>query len=161
MKESSGHPSGLDSPDSIRQEREYIVDWKLEVVTVPVTDLDRAKAFYVEKLGFNSDIDHAISDEIRLVQLTAPGSACSIHLGQRGGGMTPGSLRGLFLVVPDVRAARDQLVGRGVEASEVQMFDEGAYRPAREGENLDLTGCVIFSDPDGNSWTVQQIPPRS
>ena len=137
------------------------MDWKLEVVTIPVADLDRAKAFYVEKLGFSSDIDHTISDEVRLVQLTAPGSACSIHLGQRGGGMTPGSLRGLFLVVSDLRAAREQLVERGVEVGEVQIFEEGAYRPAREGESLDLVGCAFFSDPDGNAWTVQQIPPRS
>jgi catechol 2,3-dioxygenase-like lactoylglutathione lyase family enzyme len=137
------------------------VDWKLEVVTIPVTDLDRAKAFYVEKLGFNSDIDHTVSDEIRLVQLTAPGSACSIHLGQNGGGMTPGSLRGLFLVVSDLRAARDELAERGVDVGEPQIFDEGTYRPAREGENLDLVGCVFFSDPDGNAWTLQQIPPRN
>ena len=137
------------------------MDWKLEVVTIPVTDLDRAKDFYVDKLGFNSDIDHTISDEIRLVQLTAPGSACSIHLGQNGGGMTPGSLRGLFLVVSDLRAARDQLADRGVEVGEPQIFEEGSYRPAREGENLDLVGCVFFSDPDGNAWTLQQIPPRN
>jgi len=137
------------------------VDWKLEVVTIPVSDLDRTKDFYVEKLGFNADIDHTISDEIRLVQLTAPGSACSIHLGQNGGGMTPGSLRGLFLVVSDLRAARDQLAERGVDVGEPQIFDEGTYRPAREGENLDLVGCVFFSDPDGNAWTVQQIPPRN
>jgi len=137
------------------------MDWKLEVVTIPVTDLDRAKAFYVEKLGFNSDIDHVVSDEVRLVQLTAPGSACSIHLGQKGGGMTPGSLRGLFLVVTDLRAAREQLVERGVDVGEIVMFEEGSYRPAREGENLDLVGCVFLSDPDGNAWTVQQIPPRS
>lgn len=137
------------------------MDWKLEVVTIPVADLDRAKAFYVDKLGFNSDIDHTISDEARLVQLTAPGSACSIHLGQNGGGMTPGSLRGLFLVVSDLRAARDQLAERGVEVGEPQIFEEGSYRPAREGENLDLVGCVFISDPDGNAWTLQQIPPRN
>ena len=137
------------------------MDLKLEVVTVPVADLDRAKAFYVDKLGFNSDIDHTVSDEVRLVQLTAPGSACSIHLGQNGGGMTPGSLRGVFLVVTDLRAVRDQLVERGVDVGEAQIFEEGAYRPAREGENLDLVGCAFISDPDGNVWTVQQIPPRN
>ena len=136
------------------------MDWKLEVVTIPVADLDRAQAFYVEKLGFNSDIDDTVGDEVRLVQLTAPGSACSIHLGQNGGGMTPGSLRGLFLVVSDLRAARDRLVERGVEVGELQIFDEGSYRPAREGENLDLVGCAFVSDPDGNVWTLQQIPPR-
>ena len=137
------------------------MDLKLEVVTIPVEDLDRAKAFYVEKLGFSSDIDHTVSDEVRLVQLTAPGSACSIHLGQNGGGMTPGSLRGLFLVVTDLRAARKLLAERGVEVTEPQIFDEGTYRPAKEGENLYLVGCAFLSDPDGNAWTVQQIPPRN
>jgi len=136
------------------------VDLKLEVVTIPVADLDRAKAFYVDKLGFNSDIDHTVSDEVRLVQLTAPGSACSIHLGQNGGGMTPGSLRGLFLVVTDLRAVRKVLAERGVDVTEPQIFDEGTYRPAKEGESLDLVGCAFLSDPDGNAWTVQQIPPR-
>ncbi|MGH2775912.1 MAG: glyoxalase superfamily protein [Actinomycetota bacterium] len=136
------------------------MDWKLEVVTIPVSDLERAKAFYSEQLGFNVDIDHQMSDEVRLLQLTAPGSACSIHLGPESAGMTPGSIRGLFLVVSDVRAARDQLVERAVEAGEVLVFDSGSYRPAREGESLDLVGCVFFSDPDGNRWTVQQIPAR-
>ena len=134
------------------------MDWKLEVVTIPVSDLERAKDFYVEQVGFNVDIDHRISDEVRLIQLTAPGSACSIHLG--GPGMAPGSIKSLFLVVPDVRAARTHLMDRGVEASEVQVFDNGSYRPSREGENLDLVGCVFFSDPDGNGWVVQQIPAR-
>lgn len=134
--------------------------WKLEVVTIPVSDLDRAKAFYSEQLGFNVDIDHKMSDEVRFLQLTAPGSACSIHLGPESAGMTPGYLRGLFLVVPDVRGARDQLVERGVEVTEVLVFESGSYRPSREGESLDLVGCVFFSDPDGNRWTVQQIPAR-
>ncbi len=136
------------------------MDWKIEVVTVPVSDVDRARDFYAEKVGFEVDIDHRISDEIRLVQLTPPGSACSIHLGKDTVDMSPGSIDGLFLVVRDVRAARAHLTERGVEVGEFQVFDEGKYRPAREGENLDYVGCVFFSDPDGNRWCVQQIPAR-
>lgn len=137
------------------------MDWKIEVVTVPVSDVDRARDFYAEKVGFNVDIDYRISDEIHLVQLTPPGSACSIHLGTATMGMEPGSISGVFLVVPDVRAARADLIERGVEVGEVQVFDEGAYRQAREGESLDNVGCVFFSDPDGNRWCVQQIPARN
>jgi catechol 2,3-dioxygenase-like lactoylglutathione lyase family enzyme len=134
------------------------MDWKLEVVTVPVSDVDRARDFYAEKVGFNVDIDYRISDEIRLVQLTPPGSACSIHLGLRTVDMEPGSIDGVFLVVTDLRAARANLVERGVDVGEFQVFDEGAYRPAQEGEGLDYVGCVFFRDPDGNRWCVQQIP---
>jgi catechol 2,3-dioxygenase-like lactoylglutathione lyase family enzyme len=137
------------------------MDWKIEVVTIPVSDLDRARDFYAEKIGFAVDIDHRISDDLRLVQLTPPGSACSIHLGKGTVDMEPGSVDGVFLVVPDVRAARDELVRQGVEVGELQIFDEGAYRTAREGENLDLVGGVFFSDPDGNRWCVQQIPGRN
>ena len=134
------------------------MDWKIEVVTVPVSDIDRARDFYAEKVGFEVDIDFKVSDDVRLVQLTPPGSACSIHLGKGTVDMEPGYMDGVFLVVRDVRAARAQLVERGVEVGELQVFDEGAYRPAEEGENLDLVGCVFFSDPDGNRWCVQQIP---
>jgi catechol 2,3-dioxygenase-like lactoylglutathione lyase family enzyme len=136
------------------------MDWKIEIVTVPVSDIDRARDFYAEKVGFAVDIDHRISDDLRLVQLTPPGSACSIHLGKGTVDMEPGSIDGVFLVVRDVRAARDHLVERGVEVGELQVFDDGSYRKAREGENLDLVGCVFFSDPDGNRWCVQQIPAR-
>lgn len=135
------------------------MDWKIEVVTIPVSDVDSARDFYVEKVGFEVDIDHQISDEIRLVQLTPPGSACSIHLGISTVDMEPGDLDGLFLVVSDVRAARAYLAERGVEVGDFQVFDEGAYRPAIEGENLDYVGFVYFSDPDGNRWCIQQIPP--
>jgi catechol 2,3-dioxygenase-like lactoylglutathione lyase family enzyme len=137
------------------------MDWKIEVVTIPVSDLDRARDFYAEKIGFAVDIDHRISDDLRLVQLTPSGSACSIHLGKGTVDMDPGSVDGVFLVVPDVRAARDELVRQGVEVGELQIFDEGACRRTREGENLDLVGCVFFSDPDGNRWCVQQIPGRN
>ncbi len=137
-----------------------IVDWKIEVVTIPVSDVESARDFYSEKLGFNVDIDMAVGDGVRLVQLTPPGSACSIHLSKPGMGMETGSIDGVFLVVPDVIAAHAELSERGVEVGEIQVFDDGAYRPAREGESLDNVGCVFFEDPDGNRWTVQQIPAR-
>jgi predicted enzyme related to lactoylglutathione lyase len=119
------------------------MDWKLELVPIPVTDVDRAKAFYTEKVGFNADHDHRVSEEIRFVQLTPPGSACSIALGKGLVDTPPGSVQGLQIVVEDVEAARVELAGRGVEVSEVQDFPWGRF--------------VFFSDPDGNSWSVQQI----
>jgi predicted enzyme related to lactoylglutathione lyase len=122
------------------------VDWKLELVAVPVSDVDRAKAFYVDKVGFNADHDHRVSDEMRFVQLTPPGSACSIAIGQGIMDTEPGSVQGLQLVVPDVEAARAELLERGVEVGEVQDFPWGRF--------------VFFSDPDGNGWAVQQIPAR-
>jgi len=118
------------------------MEWKLELVQVPVSDVDRAKTFYTEKAGFNADHDHRVSDEIRFVQLTPPGSACSIAIGTGLSDMPPGSVQGLQLVVSDINAARAELVERGVEVSEVQEFDWGSF--------------VFFSDPDGNSWAVQQ-----
>jgi len=123
-----------------------VVDFRLELVQVPVSDVDRAKAFYTEKVGFNADHDHRVSDEIRFVQLTPPGSGCSIALGTGLGDMKPGSVRGLQLVVDDIEAARSELVGRGVEVGEVQHFPWGSF--------------VFFSDPDGNGWAVQQVPER-
>ena len=123
------------------------MDWKLELVAVPVSDVDRAKAFYSEKVGFNVDHDHHVSDEIRFVQLTPPGSACSIALGKGISTATAGSAHGLQLVVTDVDAARAELVGRGVEVSEVQDFPWGRF--------------VFFSDPDGNGWAVQEIQVRT
>jgi catechol 2,3-dioxygenase-like lactoylglutathione lyase family enzyme len=136
------------------------VDWKLEVVTIPVSDMDRSKTFYAEQIGFNVDIDDQVTEDVRFLQLTPPGSACSIHLGPGTEQLKPGSLEGLFLVVSDVRAAREDLVKRGVDVGETLVFDSGEYRPSRKGESLDLVGVVFFSDPDGNRWTVQQIPPR-
>ena len=137
------------------------MDWMIEVVTIPVSDIDRARDFYSEKVGFEVDIDFKVSDDLRLVQLTPPGSACSIHLGKGTVDMEPGSVDGVFLVVTDVRVARGRLLVRGVEVGELQVFDAGSYRTAREGENLDLVGCVFFRDPDGNRWCVQQIPARN
>jgi predicted enzyme related to lactoylglutathione lyase len=122
------------------------MDWKLELVAVPVSDVDRAKAFYVEQIGFNADHDHTVGDDIRFVQLTPPGSACSIALGTGITDAVPGSVAGLQLVVADIEEARAQLVERGVAASDVQDFPWGRF--------------VFFADPDGNRWSVQEIPPR-
>jgi predicted enzyme related to lactoylglutathione lyase len=122
------------------------VDWKLELVAIPVSDVDRAKTFYAEQVGFIADHDHTVSDEIRFVQLMPPGSACSIALGKGVVDTPPGSVQGMQLVVEDIDAARAELVERGVEVSEVQEFPWGRF--------------VFFSDPDGNGWSVQQIPPR-
>jgi len=122
------------------------MDWRLELVQVPVSDVDRAKRFYTEQVGFVADHDHQVTDELRFVQLTPPGSACSIAMGTGVGDMEPGSQRGLQMVVPDVHAARAELAERGIDVSEVQVFPWGSF--------------VFFSDPDGNGWAVQQLPPR-
>ena len=119
------------------------IDWRLELIQVPVSDVDRAKSFYVDRVGFSDDHDHRVSDEIRFVQLTPPGSACSIALTTGAHQMEPGSLEGMQLVVEDAEAARAELAERGVEVSEVQDFPWGRF--------------VFFSDPDGNGWSVQQI----
>jgi catechol 2,3-dioxygenase-like lactoylglutathione lyase family enzyme len=122
------------------------MDWKLELVAVPVTDVDWAKAFYVDKAGFVLDHAHRVSDEIRFVQLTPPGSACSIALGRGLVDTPPGSAQGLQLVVPDIEAARSELLARGVEVGEVDRQPWGAF--------------VYFADPDGNGWAVQELPSR-
>ena len=119
------------------------MDYKLELVPVPVADVDRAKAFYTEKAGFNADHDHEVNEDVRFVQLTPPGSACSISLTSGAHEMAPGSLEGLQLVVADAEKARDELLSRGVETSEVQDFPWGRF--------------VFFADPDGNRWAVQQL----
>ena len=136
------------------------MNWTLEVVMVPVADVDRAKTFYADKVGFIVDHDTKVSDEVRFVQLTPPGSGCSIVLSKGAVDMAPGSLKGLHLVVSDIHAARAQLVERGVEASEVRVYDAGSLRVAREGDALDNVAFVYFSDPDGNSWAVQHISSR-
>jgi predicted enzyme related to lactoylglutathione lyase len=122
------------------------MDWKLELISVPVSDVDRAKVFYTEQAGFNADHDHQVSDEIRFVQLTPPGSACSIAIGSGIVDTPPGSVQGLQLVVSDINGARAELAERGVEVGEVQEFPWGSF--------------VFFSDPDGNGWAVQQLPAR-
>jgi len=121
------------------------MNWKLELVTIPVTDVDRAKAFYVERAGFVADHDHTVSGELRFVQLTPPGSACSIAIGTGLTEAAPGSAT-VQLVVDDVQAAREELSSRGLEVGDVQTFDWGSF--------------VFFTDPDGNRWAVQQLPPR-
>jgi catechol 2,3-dioxygenase-like lactoylglutathione lyase family enzyme len=134
------------------------MDWKLEVVPVPVTDVDRAKHFYGEQVGFVVDLDTQISDEMRLVQLTPPGSGCSIHLSRGILSMPPGELEGLQLVVSDIEAACSELVERGVEASPVQHMEGGAWVEGRGGE---WNSFVFFSDPDGNGWVLQEGPSAS
>ena len=123
-----------------------MVDFRLELVQVPVSDVDRGKAFYVDQVGFNADHDHQVNEALRFVQLTPPGSGCSISIGTGLSEMEPGSVQGLQLVVDDIAAAREDLFERGVEVSDVQSFPWGDF--------------VFFSDPDGNGWAVQAIPPR-
>jgi catechol 2,3-dioxygenase-like lactoylglutathione lyase family enzyme len=123
------------------------MDWKLELVALPVTDVDRAKAFYVDQLGFNADHDQRVNESLRFVQLTPPGSACSIAIGEGITTAEPGSVRGMQIVVADARVAHDELAERGVEVSDVQDLGWGLF--------------VFFNDPDGNSWALQQLPARS
>ena len=123
------------------------MDMKLEVVFVPVTDVDRAKAFYVDQVGFNADHDVQVNPELRFVQLTPPGSACSVAMGTGITQMPPGSQQGVMMVVGDVKAARAQLIGNGVKASEIDVQPWGSF--------------VTFADPDGNTWSLQELPPRS
>ncbi len=119
------------------------MDWKLELIAVPVSDVDRAKEFYADKVGFNLDHDHTVSDEMRFVQLTPPGSACSIAIGTGIVDSQPGSVAGLQIVVADIEQARQELSERGVEVTDVQDFPWGRF--------------VFFADPDGNRWSLQQI----
>ena len=122
------------------------MEMKLELVAVPVSDVDRAKAFYVDRVGFVADVDNTVSEDIRFVQLTPPGSACSIAFGRGIVASAPGSLKGMQIVVADAEAAREELAGRGVDVSDVHDFPWGRF--------------VYFSDPDGNAWSLQQIPAR-
>ena len=118
-------------------------EMRIELIQVPVSDIDRAKAFYVDKVGFNADHDHQVSDELRFVQLTPPGSACSIALTSGAHGMAPGSVEGLQMVVDDAEVSRSELAERGVEVSDVQVFPWGSF--------------VFFKDPDGNGWALQAL----
>ena len=122
------------------------MDMKIELVAIPVTDVDRAKAFYVDQVGFNADHDQVVNPELRFVQLTPPGSACSIYLGTGLTEMAPGSQKGLQMVVEDVAAVREELMSRGVETGEVDVQSWGSF--------------IYFSDPDGNTWSVQELPAR-
>jgi catechol 2,3-dioxygenase-like lactoylglutathione lyase family enzyme len=122
------------------------MDWKIEVVFLGVTDVDRAKAFYVDRVGFHADHDIQVSESLRFVQLTPPGSACSVAFGQGITDLEPGAQRGVMMVVADVKAARDQLLAAGVDASEVDVQPWGSF--------------IRFADPDGNTWALQELPPR-
>jgi len=138
------------------------MNWTLEVVIVPVSDIDRAKAFYADKLGFQVDHDTRIDDENRIVQLTPPGSGCSVVIGKgMVPAMPPGSIQGLQLVVGDLPTARAELVERGVDVGEIQVAGPGGMRPRQGDEDLNNVGFVFFSDPDGNGWAVQQITSRA
>jgi catechol 2,3-dioxygenase-like lactoylglutathione lyase family enzyme len=133
-----------------------MVDFKLELVLIPVTDIDRAKAFYVERCGFNLDVDHQPNDEFRVVQMTPPGSACSITIGKGITDAEPGSYRGTHLVVTDIEAARGELVDRGVDVSEIRHMTESGWQPGPDPEHSDYNSFADFSDPDGNTWVVQE-----
>ena len=133
------------------------MDWKLELVLLPVTDVDRAKAFYSEQVGFTVDVDHRASDDFRVVQMTPPGSACSISIGKGITSAVPGSVQGLHLVVIDIEAARAELVERGVEVGEIFHFEAGQQTPGPDPERRDYGSFLGFSDPDGNSWVVQEV----
>ncbi len=137
------------------------MDWSLELVLIPVTDVDRAKGFYADQLGFRLDVDHQPHDGFRVVQLTPPGSTCSIGFGVGLGAGEPGSVRGIHLVVTDIDAAREHLVDAGVECSEVVHFENGQSLPGRDPQRQDYNSFVHFSDPDGNTWEVQEVPSRA
>ena len=136
------------------------MNWTLEVVVVPVADVDRAKEFYVDKLGFNADHDTKVGDAVRIVQLTPPGSGCSVVISKGIVSMQPGSLEGLQLVVNDLHQARKELVERGVDVSEIEVYAETGPRPEQPGDDLNNAGFIHFADPDGNKWSVQQITAR-
>jgi catechol 2,3-dioxygenase-like lactoylglutathione lyase family enzyme len=155
--------TSLEFPDQASADRtvDEIVNWTLEVVVVPVSDIDRAKAFYADRLGFNVDHDTKVGDDVRVVQLTPPGSGCSVVIGKGFGvDMPAGSIKGLQLVVADIEAAHRQLLEKGVEVSDVQVVDGDTSRLGRGGPDLDNVGFVFFNDPDGNGWAVQQISSR-
>jgi catechol 2,3-dioxygenase-like lactoylglutathione lyase family enzyme len=132
------------------------MDLKLELVLIPVSDVDRAKTFYADNAGFNLDVDHRAGDEFRVVQLTPPGSACSIAFGVGITETAPGSVHGTHLVVTDIVAARDALVERGVEVSDVRHLASGTWVTGPDPERRDYNSFAYFSDPDGNSWVLQE-----
>jgi catechol 2,3-dioxygenase-like lactoylglutathione lyase family enzyme len=134
------------------------MDLKLELVLMPVSDVDRAKAFYTEKAGFNLDVDHSRGDKFRVVQMTPPGSACSITIGIGITDAVPGSYRGTHLVVTDIQAARDELVGRGVDVSEIRHMTPDGWKRGPDPEHGDYNSFADFRDPDGNTWILQERP---
>jgi catechol 2,3-dioxygenase-like lactoylglutathione lyase family enzyme len=136
-----------------------IMDWKLELILVPVSDVDRAKAFYIEKAGFDLHVDHSAGDDFRVVQLTPPGSACSIAVMKNA--ERAGSVQGLHLIVPDIDAARAELAGRGIDVSEPFHFEDGRQVPGADPGRRDYNSFLSFDDPDGNGWMVQEVGARS
>jgi catechol 2,3-dioxygenase-like lactoylglutathione lyase family enzyme len=134
-----------------------IVDLKLELVLIPVSDVDRAKEFYVEKCGFNLDVDHQPNEDFRVVQITPPGSACSLTIGIGLSDAAPGSYRGTHLIVTDIEAARAELVGRGVDVSEIRHMTPNGWEPGVDPEHGDYGSFADFKDPDGNSWVLQEV----
>lgn len=139
--------------------KDQVMDYSLELVLIPVTDVDRAKEFYVEKMGFNLDVDHKASEEFRVVQMTPPGSGCSITIGIGMTDAAPGSYRGTHLCVTDIEAARAELVGRGVEVGEIRHFDreKGEFQPGPDPERQMYNSFADFADPDGNTWVLQEV----
>lgn len=133
------------------------MDYKLELVIVPVSDVDKAKAFYAEQAGFRVDVDHHPNDDFRVVQLTPPGSACSISVGKGLSGAAPGSVEGLHLVVADIEAAREELTGRGVDVSEIRHMGPQGWEPGPDPERRDYASFADFRDPDGNVWVLQEV----
>lgn len=133
------------------------MDYKLELVLIPVSDVDRSKTFYTEKAGFNLDVDHRAGDEFRVVQMTPPGSACSISIGLGITDAAPGSVKGMHLVVSDILAARSELVEHGVDVSEVRHLESGTWMPGPDPQHKDYESFAYFSDPDGNSWVLQEV----
>jgi catechol 2,3-dioxygenase-like lactoylglutathione lyase family enzyme len=132
------------------------MDFKLELVLLPVSDVDRAKAFYTEKAGFHLDVDHRVGDNFRVVQMTPPGSACSVTIGVGVTDATPGSVRGLHVVVTDIEAARKELVGRGVQVSALRYLGPNGWTEGADSEHHDYQSFADFSDPDGNTWMLQE-----
>ena len=133
------------------------MDLKLELVVIPVSDVDRAKTFYSEKVGFSEDVDTRVGDEMRVVQLTPPGSACSIGIGTGITDAAPGSVRGLHLVVSDIEATRSELVERGMDVSEIRHFESSTWVPGPDPQRRDYSSYADFSDPDGNTWVLQEV----
>ena len=133
------------------------MDLKLELVVIPVSDVDRAKTFYSEKVGFSEDVDTRVSDEMRVVQLTPPGSACSIGIGTGITDAAPGSVRGLHLVVSDIETTRAELVERGIDVSEIRHFESSTWVPGPDPQRRDYSSYADFSDPDGNTWVLQEV----
>ncbi|MGH2678741.1 MAG: glyoxalase superfamily protein [Actinomycetota bacterium] len=136
------------------------MDYKLELVLIPVSDVDRAKEFYVDKLGFNLDVDHQPSEEFRVVQMTPQGSACSITIGIGITKATPGSYEGIHLIVKDIEAARAELVGQGVEVTEIRHMGPEGWQPGPDPEHRDYNSFADFKDPDSNTWVLQEVPSR-